>query len=456
MTWLHRPAIPPPKKDRSVVRDLRQTWSGSRAFRIFLIASLLYLVLRFAAQGVFLYYLISSGETEGHDLDIYLDAASQLQQRQALYPQGAIEEIEFYQYSPAYALAFVPLAKLSFALSAIILSILHVAAYILLYLCWRRIFRRLGLEAADRAMIWTLPLWFVFTAFWGDLIYINVYIFMALLATLSIDAVLDERVGLAALWLSLILQVKPQWAFVMVLPLLLGRYRFCFRLLALTVIGYGVIIGLVATQVGWSYGLQQYTDYGKLLLSLLGGNYAWKEPGFAFLGYNHSITQILAYLFGATPAVMRASLLVRIVLLLPLAAIAWRHLRHPSRCPGREVPQLSLDLVFGFYLAAFVWLNVVWELTLSIVVFVYLVATLHDRRVKAVLWTIFLLYALLDAWRLFSYALVGPSVLMGNAFVWTDPALYVPVVMLLILALYFVMIGRLWAVPQLRGARGKV
>ncbi len=59
---------------------------------------------------------------------------------------------------------------------------------------------------------------------------LNIYILLALQATLLIDAVLRERLGWALLWLSLILQTKPMWAFAAAVPLLLGRYRFFLRL----------------------------------------------------------------------------------------------------------------------------------------------------------------------------------------------------------------------------------
>ena len=83
----------------------------------------------------------------------------------------------------------------------------------------------------------------LFTTFWNDLAYLNVYIFMALLATLLIDAILCERLGWSVLWASIILQIKPQWAFAVAVPLLLGRYRFFARLLVLIIVAYGVIAG---------------------------------------------------------------------------------------------------------------------------------------------------------------------------------------------------------------------
>ena len=87
---------------------------------------------------------------------------------------------------------------------------MHVIAYGLLYWTWGRIFRRLGLERAQDVLAWTLPVWLVFSQFWADLSYLNVYVFMALFASLLIDALWEEKLGWALLWLALIIQTKPQ------------------------------------------------------------------------------------------------------------------------------------------------------------------------------------------------------------------------------------------------------
>ena len=427
-------------------RSVRQNWSQSHAFRMILVVTLLYAVLRLGAQVIFLADLVSSGDTEGEDLQIYIDAAHQVLRGEDLYPKGTIEEIEFYQYSPFYALIFIPFALLSFGPSAILLSVLHLLAYALLYLAWARILSRLNLDLAGRVWAWTLPLWLVFSAFWSDLVFINVYVFMALLATLAIEAVLDERLWPALLWLSIILQIKPQWAFFVALPLLLGRYRFFIKLLGSALLVYAGIVVVTMLAVGPGYGWQQHLDYWRLLISMSGGNYAWKEPDFAFLGYNHSISQILVYLFGAKPAVLGLSLASRLVLLMPLLLIALQHLVAPCKCRGRDVPELSLALVFALYLGVFIWMNVVWELTLAIAVFAFLAITEKRHGLQVVVWAAFVLYALLDFWRLLSVGVLGDAVFLEGSFVMTDPALYFPIVMLVILTFYAALISRL--LPQ--------
>src|SRR5262245_7673410 len=103
---------------------------------------------------------------------------------------------------------------------------------------------------ANVILAWTLPVWLIFSGFWGDLGYLNIYILMALLATLLIDALLADDLLASVLWLSLILQTKPQWVFAAALPLLLGHYRFFFRLIGLAAVTYVGIAALTIAVVG--------------------------------------------------------------------------------------------------------------------------------------------------------------------------------------------------------------
>ena len=83
---------------------LRQNWERSKLFRGIVIIILIYALARIAVHGVFLSEVVKSEDLEGHDLQVYLDAATRLTQHQNLYPQGEISDwIEFYQYAPAYA-----------------------------------------------------------------------------------------------------------------------------------------------------------------------------------------------------------------------------------------------------------------------------------------------------------------------------------------------------------------
>ncbi len=95
-----------------------------------------------------------------------------------------------------------------------------------------------------------MPVWLIFSTFWADLAYANVYVIMALLATLLIEAVLKHRLGWSILWLGLIIQIKPQWAFAIFIPLCLREWKFLFKLLAGAGLLYLACMGASMLAVG--------------------------------------------------------------------------------------------------------------------------------------------------------------------------------------------------------------
>lgn len=449
-----------------MMEHLRRVWSRSKAFRVILVIAVVYTVLRLAVQGVYLATMLSPMGSElpewvgaeeamiPDDLRIYLDAATRLQLRQELYLQEPVDRMEFYQYAPSFALALTPFLWLPRGVVALIHTLLNIVVYGLLYVWWGRIFRRPSLDRANDILVWTLPVWLVFSAFWSDLGYLNIYIILAFLSTLLINAILDERLGWSLVWLSVILQIKPQWAFAAAVPLLLGQRRFFLKLLVLAAIAYVMIAGTTMLTVGLSYGWQQYVDYTRLLQGISSGHYPWRGPDAPFLGYNHSIKQTIVYLLSVTPGALHLATGIKALLLLPLAVVALRHLYRPIGRPGRDIPQQSLDLAFALYLGAFIWLDVVWEVSLGIVVFTYLLATLERRNRKILVWVVFLPYALVDFWQLASFGVLGMDVIAPGPYILTDPSIYVPLIMIVILTFYALLIRRLWAAAPVHQAAG--
>ena len=180
--------------------------------------------------------------------------------------------------------------------------VIHLLTYGLLYVWWGRIFEQNSLPHIARQWAQLLPLYLVFSAFWDDLSYMNTYIIIALFATLLIDAILQERLGWSAFWLgAVILPIKPHWAFALALPLLLGRYRFFLKLLVGAAVAYLIVAGITVLSGGVGYGIGQYQDYFGFL-SRLTRDYPWWGPDKPFLGYNHSIMQIVLYTFGVSSA----------------------------------------------------------------------------------------------------------------------------------------------------------
>ena len=137
-------------------------------------------------------------------------------------------------------------------------------------------------------------------------------------------------------------------------------------------------------------------------------------------------------------------------LLAPLAFISIRHILQPVSRAGYNFPQLSLDIAFALYLGAFIWLDIVWELSLGIVVFTYFLATSNQKTERILIYIVFLSYALLDFWQALSYLMFGPDIITSGGYVLTDPSIYVPLIMIVILTFYILLLKRLWiAVPSL-------
>lgn len=421
------------------IQIIQREWRASRAFRWLALGSLIYFALRLAMQAMLLFDPAS--QEIAADLQIYINAAQAFQQRQDLYPTGVLGGMNFYQYAPFYALTFQPFLLLEPFSVAVVHTLLHLAAYILLYLAWGRIFARLEMPRAERLLAWTLPVWSVYAAFWGDLSYLNIYMIVALLATLLIEAVLNEQLGWSALWLVLILQVKPHWAFAALVPLLLGRRSFFLRLAGVALLGYIATI-LTPILIAEEYGWQQFQAY-VAFLPRLSASFPWRGPESGFLGYNHSVKQVLVFWLGTNAQILRIADWLKLLLLLPLAGITLSAVLRPVSRPPWQEGQRFLDLCFALYLGAFIWLDMVWELSLGIAVFVYLLATLPGRAERILVWVVFLLYAILDLWQIISYLVFGSQVLIQDAYIATDPSIYAPVILFLILAFYVLLVGRL-------------
>lgn len=432
------------------MNEIRTQWKKSKVFRVLLWAALVYAVLRMAVQALLLVYIASApaiapdGQVAS-DLQIYVNAAQHFAAREDLYLKGSLEHLEtHYPYSPAFALMFMPILLLPLPVLVPLDAILHIAAYVFMYFRWGRIFKRLQLPRAAQMLVKLLPLWIVCTAFWDDMAYLNIYILMALAATLFIDAVLEERLGWGIFWLGVIIfPIKPQWAFAAAIPLLLGRNKFFLRLMLGSILAYCVVAGATVLMGGIEYGLRQYSDY-VVFLGRLSRDFPWRGLDSPFLGYNHSVVQTILYFFGVSPTMMKITTLVKVILLLPLGWVSVKYLMHPVNQRGDEVPQLALDFGFALYIAAFLWLDMVWEVSLGIAVFTYLLAVTESRAERILASIVFISYCLLDFWRLLSFAILGEDALSG-AYIITDPSAYVPMILFVLLAFYAILLRRLFA-----------
>ena len=431
---------------------LRKAWSGSKFYRVILVVACAWFVVRLVFQLIYSSGLLpeltgSSGLPA--DLPVYMGAAQHFQLRQPIYPKDLSDSTNQYPYSPPFAMLSMALLWLPPVWVAVLGTLLSVVACFLIYTQWMKIFQFLNLPDVRQQMAWTIPVWLVFSAFWGGIFYLNIGVIVALVTTLLVRFVLEEHLPWAVLCLTFLLISKLMWAFPLALPLLLGRKRFFLMLLGLAALAYLVMLGLASLVGGPAYVTAQYAAYFDQL-SRMQSQFPWHVLSqTSFLGYNHSIKQIVVFLLGDSAWVLTLATLIKLLLLVPLAVVCLRLLMHPPvRSSHQASSLLTLDLLFALYLGAFIWLDIVWEVLLGIVIFAYLLATLEKRWQKGLVWGLFLVYALVDVDQLLSYLVGGSSVVqMQGEYILTDPTIYVPLIMLVILLFYFFLVVRLLKTP---------
>jgi hypothetical protein len=430
---------------------VRSLWAESKLYRGLLIAAVVYFLLRLALQIYLFAYAITpeaiaEGTLVSADLQFsYIPAAQHFQAREDIYLKGSLEVLEMhFPYSPAFAFFFMPILLLPLNIQVPLMVVIHLLAYGLLYIWWHRIFHKNKLARAEKAWTWALPIFLIYTVFWDDLGLLNVYLIVALFSTFALDAVLDEDVAWASFWLgAVILPIKPHWAFPLGIPLLLGRYRFFLKLLAGTAAGYLIVAGITMIGGGADYVLRQYQEYIGFL-SRLSRDFPWWGPDKTFLGYNHSIKQTIVYFLGVTPENLQLATFIKLILLIPLGWIGLTLLRNPVDKAGKETPRLALTIAFALYLGAFIWLDMVWEVSLALVIFTFLLTLLEEKWARSLVWIVFAPYAFLDIWRFISYLAFGDSILADGSYVLTDPFIYAPLIMVMLLVFYGLLIRNLW------------
>jgi hypothetical protein len=434
------------------MKNIRERWQTSKPYRAFLIAAIVYAILRLAMQiYLFSYALQPAAIAEGTQVSAdlqksYIPAAQHFQAREDIYLKGSLKVLEdHFPYSPAFAFFFGPILLQPLNILVPLLVILHIAAYWLLYVWWDRIFQKNNLENVAKMWAWTLPLFLVFSAFWDDLAYMNIYLLVALFATFAMDAVLQEKLGWAVFWLAVILSIKPHWSFAIALPLLIGNYRFFLKLLAGTIVAYLLIAGITILAGGVSYGIQQYKDYIGFL-ARISRDFPWRGPDAPFLGYDHSVKQVILYYFGISALTIKITTIIKIILLIPLGWVGVKFIRLPQSQRQTINAETILALAFALYLGAFIWLDNVWEVSLGLVIFAYLLATTNEKWATITLWALFAPYALLDIWRLVTYiffSAINIDILYQGAYLLTDPILYVPWITAIILVFYALSLKKL-------------
>lgn len=415
---------------------MRETWRSSpRWWRMAMILALAWGVLRFALQ-VYIFLSPMSDQVGADFRESYLVTGQRFLRQEDLYYVTSIEAL--YLYSPPVAALPTPLVFLPERAAMFCWLMLCLAAYLGLFWTWRRVFGFLGLERAYQALWASLPLWLVFSAFWDDATYLNIYTLMAFLGSLLIEAILRERLIPASLYLALILATKPQWAFALVLPALLGRWRFFWRLGVGALAAYLALVAVSAAFSSPSYIFEQYNHYFRFLTHLT-QLHPWRTAAAdGFLGYNHSIVQVAVF-FGSERARL-AGQVVKYLLLLTggilLLKYAYRRRRYVEDHRGEK----PLIVAFTLYLMAFLWLDLLWELYLTVAIYPFLLSLDLRPGERVLARAVFLPYAFLDVWRVMVYALGSPMV--QEAYLVWDFSAYLPLILFVGLAFYFLLLRR--------------
>jgi len=244
---------------------------------------------------------------------------------------------------------------------------------------------------------------------------------------------LKRRLGWSILWLAIILQIKPQCSFAILIPLCQREFKFLFRLLAGAGLVYLGCMGLTMLAVGPGYVWSEYLAYIRFLLSL-NSYFPWTK--LPFLGYNHSILQTIIHFTGwpLSRATVGLTAFIKVVLLAPLAWVSWRfgQIHRPQ--------SHALVLALGWYLGIYFLMDIVWEVSLVLPILALIWPMLHVRIEKWILAILISLYVVLDFWQTVSYLIWGDAILWQGSYVLTDPSIYVPIILLVLLALYVVVL----------------
>ncbi len=437
---------------KSVIGSIRKR---SLLYKLFLILALVLMAVRMGVHGVYLNTLLASQERAGSsylgsgdfdhlplDLGVYLQAGWRFRQQEPLYPDEDLEDMMIYQYSPSFALVFSVVLFIPPPILLGAITGLYFLGFITLFLIWGQYFRTYRLRKALNTLIWLLPVWLLYSAFWVDLGFMNLYIMMALLASLLIFYVIEEKLLPAAVILCLILLSKPHYAFPALVPLLFKRHRFFLKMLLLAMVGYVAMSIITVLVAGVTYGVAQYRLYLHFLTNL-SRDFPFSAGKDGLLGYNHSVKQVLIYYLGNSRRVWIIADAVKYTLLVPLGAALMNLYRGEKLPSPREAPLIAMDAAFGLYLGVFIWLDMVWELTFGIIVFVFCYAYEKRAWLRLLLGFLFLVYAFADLWQVLSVALFGMDVLVKNSYIRTDPHYYVPILLVLILVLYYATLSRM-------------
>src|SRR5258706_2003529 len=254
----------------------------------------------------------------GVDRPVYVKAVENFFARRDLYPdpnQVLPKDLLFFSYSPMAVLS-VGLFNL---LSPEILYFLHLISVVALFFAWRTILEQVKIKIPK----WITLIWFIFSPFIYDAVTLNVNIFMALLATLYLFFILRKNRYaklVAVLSLFLIIITKPQWGFIVLLPLVGKRWKYFFEVIAGIIALYVMVFILASLLTEPKYIISQHILFVQHLATFSQRFTYWNLPPGPY-EYNNSIHQVVIYLLGDIKSGLAIAKIIQAVLFMILAII---------------------------------------------------------------------------------------------------------------------------------------
>jgi len=371
----------------------------------------------------------------GNDLVVYLKAGQVVWTGGSPYVTEPWIDPAVFHYSPVVAVITAQVIgrtsgfgdALPFRLLAILYWAVVVICLPVAWMVWRRVFS-IFLPNSPRLMTAWLPLWLIYSQWFADQNYLNLYTVLMVLTGALTLAVAQQRTWLAVFLAVLILQTKPHYAFPLILPWLLGNWRYFVKLMMGVAFAYVAVAGATVLAVGPSYGLALYNDYARFLTSIQ-ANYPWSSY---YLGYNHSWYSIIHWIFGIQPWVPIVVTSIKIVSFIPVGWLAWRGLR--GRIADR--PIVALGIALALHLWSMTLLDQLWEVSLAIVAFMFLLAA-ASPTIRRIAILISVPFALLGLAQLAGW---GAATLVGRSIDQLDVTARLPTMMATALGLYAILI----------------
>lgn len=90
-------------------------------------------------------------------------------------------------------------------------------------------------------------------------------------------------------------------------------------------------------------------------------------------------------------------------------------------------------------------MDIIWEITLALPLLALCWPMLHTRLEKWAIGVLTFIYVMMDFWQTISYLIWGDAILWeGSGYILSDPAIYVPIILIVILSFYIILLRNLY------------